>query len=687
MEFRDLQSYARWLNTLKNPGSILQGKQLHLVLLKKGVLSALSIGNRLVQMYARCGRMGDARNLFDEMPQKNCFTWNALLEGYAKSGSSNGGLLDLFMSMPIRDEVSWNTVVSGLVRDGDLDGARKVFDEMPRKTCIAWNTMIHGYAKNGGSWMALRLFKEFLKWEFGGSVGVFGWDPFILATVVGACSDTGGLDIGKQVHARMIIDRVEFDCVLRSALTNMYGKCGDLDSAARVLSAMEDPDDYSLSSLISSYTSFGRMDDAKRIFGLKSNPCVGLWNSLISGYVANDDPAEALILFGEMNSRGVVGDCSTFSSVLNACSDVGVIRNCIRLHSFAYKLGILNDIGVTSALIDAYAKCGSSTDACVLFSDVKSFDTILLNLMITVYSNCGRINEAKRVFGGMKSKSLISWNAMIVALNQNGYPMEALTFFHEMNVNGLRMDKFSLAAAVAACASVPLPEFGEQIFARSIAVGLNTNRVVATSIIDFYCKIGSIELARKVFDQMTNPDEVSWNSMLMGYATNGYGHDVLALFREMTRNGATPSKITFTAVLSACDHCGLVDDGMEWFLRMKRDYDIDPEKEHYSCMIDLLARAGRLQEAIGLIDEVPPGANSNMWSAVLRGCAEYGDHALSKKVAERITEVDGENSGALIQFSRAMASAGEWTESEMVRRAMREQNVAGKTAGRSWCGI
>ncbi|KAK6114967.1 hypothetical protein DH2020_007236 [Rehmannia glutinosa] len=687
MDFQDLHSYARLLNSFNTHNFVPQGRQLHLLFLKRGVLfSTLSIANRLLQMYARCGTIDDARNLFDEMPQRNSFTWNTLLEGYAKAGRKSD-LLNLFYSMPDKNEFSWNVIFSGLARAGELDVAQRLSNEMPKKNGIAWNTMIHGFARNGRSGMALVLFKDFLKWETSESGGVFSCHPFVLATVVGACSDLGVLGLGKQVHARMIVDDVEFDSVLGSSVVNMYGKCGDLDSASSVLNAMEDPDDYSLSSLISGYANCCRMDEARRIFELKSNPCVVLWNTIISGYVANGDAVEALLFFDRMHKQGVVGDFSTFSSILSACSDIGILRNCIQLHVQAHKLGIIYDLVVASALIDAYAKCGSHIDACNFFGELKTYDTVMLNSIITIYCNCGRIAEAKCIFNDMKSKSLISWNSMLVGLSQNGYPIEALELFCTMNnKTNLDMDKFSLASAISACASIPYFELGEQIFARATVIGVDFDQVISTSLIDFYCKCGFVEVGRKLFNQMTKFDEVSWNSMLMGYATNGHGVEALVLFQEMRREGVKPTEVTFTAVLSACDHCGLVEEGKKWFYLMKHDYHIDPGIEHYSCMIDLFARAGCIQEAIDLIDEIPYRCDANMWSAVLRGCIENGDKSLSKRVVERIIELDPQNSGALVQLSGVMASTGDWNQSALVRQLMRDMRIQ-KSPGRSWCNL
>ncbi|EYU20617.1 hypothetical protein MIMGU_mgv1a022946mg, partial [Erythranthe guttata] len=190
----------------------------------------------------------------------------------------------------------------------------------------------------------------------------------------------------------------------------------------------------------------------------------------------------------------------------------------------------------------------------------------------------------------------------------------------------------------------------------------------------------------KLFDQMTKFNEVVWNSMLVGYATNGFGVEALALFQEMRGVNVTPNEVTFTAVLSACDHCGLVEEGKKWFYIMRNEYCINPGIEHYSCMIDLFARAGCLKEAIDLIDEILFQSDATMWSAILRGCIENGEKSLSLKVAKRIMELDSRISGALVQLSGVMASTGDWKESALVRRLMRETRIR-KNPGRSWCNI
>ncbi|WRX30019.1 Pentatricopeptide repeat - like 10 [Theobroma cacao] len=559
----DLQNYARILQSCNTHNFILLGKQLHSFFLKKGILSStITIGNRLLQLYSRCSTMTETWKLFDEMPHRNCFSWNT-------------------------------------------------------------------------------------------------------------------------IHAHMVVEGLEFDPVLWSALINLYGKCGDLDSASRVLNLMKEPDDFSLSALISGYASCGRMTYARRLFDKISDPSVVLWNSLISGHALNNEEIEALALFNKMREKKVQEDFSSIAVVLSACSSLCISEHVKQMHGHAHKIGVIHDVIIASTLIDAYSKCGRPNDACKFFSELQAYDTVLLNSMITVYSSCGRIEDAKYLFKTMPTKSLISWNSMIVGLSQNGCPIEALDTFCKMNKLDLMMDKFSLASVISACASISCIELGEQVFAKATLIGLESDQVISTSLVDFYCKCGLVEYGKKIFDTMTKSDEISWNSMLMGYATNGHGFEALALFNEMRNAGARPTDITFTGVLSACDHCGLLEEGRKWFDSMKWDYHIDPGIEHYSCMVDLYARAGCLEEAMNLIEQMPFKEDVSLWSSVLRGCVAHGDKSLGKKVAEQIIELDPENSGAYVQLSSLFATSGEWETSAAVRSIMREKQIK-KNPGCSW---
>ncbi|KAK7351073.1 hypothetical protein VNO77_10237 [Canavalia gladiata] len=674
----ELHGLAR---TLQSWSSIHEGRQLHVTFLKTGILNcSLAIANRLLQFYSRNGCLRDASHLFDEMPHTNAFSWNTLIQTYLNSGHTHMPL-QLFHAMPHKTQYSWNMLVSSFAKCGHLQLAHSLFNAMPSKNHLVWNSIIHGYSRHGHPENALFLFKSM---NSDPSQMVYR-DAFVLATVLGACAELLALNSGRQVHARVFIDGLglELDNVLCSSLINLYGKCGDLDSAARVMNFVSEVDNFSFSALISGYANAGRMREARRVFDSKVDPCVVLWNSIISGYVLNGEELEALALFTRMRRNGVSGDLSTVANILSACSSLLVIELVEQMHAYACKAGVTHDIVVASAMLDAYSKCQSPYEACKLFSELTAYDTILLNTMITAYSNCGRIEDAKQIFNSMSCKTLISWNSILVGLTQNACPSEALDIFCQMNKQDLKMDKFSFASVISACASKSSLELGEQVFGKAITVGLESDQIISTSLVDFYCKCGFVEIGRKVFDGMMKTDEVSWNTMLMGYATNGYGIEGLTLFREMRYGGVMPSAVTFTAVLSSCDHSGLVEEGRNLFHIMKHNYNINPGIEHYSCMVDLFARAGCFEETMDIIEEMPFQADANMWLSVLRGCIAHGNKTIGKIAAEQIIQLDPENSGAYVQLSNILASSEDWEGSAQVRELMKDKHVQ-KIPGCSW---
>ncbi|KAK9726837.1 hypothetical protein RND81_05G240700 [Saponaria officinalis] len=622
--------------------------------------------------------MRDADKLFDEMPMRNYYTWNTLIEGYMNFGDRVKSL-EYFDSMPYKNDFSWNAVVRGCVKAGDLSLGRMLFSQMPWKTEIAWNLMIHGYARCGYPREALRLFKD-----LGFEAGEVDWrDPFVLATVTSVCTDLMAYECGRQIHARIVIDGLEFGTALGSSLVNLYSKCGDLDNANHVLRSMKEPNHYSFSSLITGYADVGRMKDAQMVFDAMSDPCVVIWSSLISGYVFNKEGVEALVVFNMMRNQGLRPHFSTFTSVLNACAGIGALQHGKQLHNLSLKSGILTDIIVACSLIDMYSKCKVADDACKFFSELEFHDNVLLTSMINVYNSCGRVREAKQIFDNVRNKCVIPWNSMLVGFTQNGCPLSTLELFCEMNKLEIRKDEISFASAISACGSIASLEFGEQVFAKAIVFGLESESTVCISLITLYCKCGNVDLGRKLFDGMVKCDEVSWNSMLSGYARNGQGMEVLRLFADMRRAGVKPDDITFTVVLSACSHCGLIEEAKKWFHRMQSDYHIKPGYEIYTCMVDLLARAGHLQEAVSLIRETPFEDDVGIWSSVLKGCVAYGDKEMGKEVAEMIIHLDPKNSGAYVQLSAMFATLGDWKVSTEVRDTMRAKHLK-KNSGISW---
>ncbi|KAL5218444.1 hypothetical protein ABZP36_019128 [Zizania latifolia] len=660
------------------------GQQLHQLLLKSGhVPYSLPSSNTLLLMYARSPlHRRDAHRLFDEMSTRNCFSYNSLITAYFNSGEHHAAL-QLFRTMPERNVFSWNTVITCMVSTGDLDTARSLLVEMPVKGAVACNAVLHRYVRCGRVDEAFALLRTIGLQCNGADASSPCNDPFVLATVVGACADRMKYDFGRQIHARMVVSKIELDTVLSCALVDMYCKCRDLDSARCVLKGLSHVDEFSLSALIHGYASCGQLHEAVQLFDKEENPSIVLWNSLISGCAFACCGDNAFALFVRMMRSDVSPDSSTYASVLNLCGFSGMLNPGQQMHGCGLKSGTFSDIIAASALIDFYSKCGLWEDACRTFSELRIHDTIVLNSMISVYSNCGQIEEARRVFDMIGSKSVISWNSMVVGLSQNGHATEALGLFCKMHRIGLRLDKFAIASALSASSSICSISSGEQIFSVATVLGLQSDHAVAASLIDLYCKCGNLANGCRIFYEVDKPDEVLWNSMLIGYASNGYGHEALELLEVMKSKGIKPSERTFIGVLSACCHSGFVKEGLTWFHRMQEDFNVSPSAEHYACVTNLLVRAGRLDEAVEFIENMPFKADAVSWTTVAGGCKAQGNEALMQKLAKKLTEMESTHPSLYVQLSSGLAAQGDWVKSAEMRSMMRERRIT-KNPGYSW---
>ncbi|KAI0485884.1 hypothetical protein KFK09_012253 [Dendrobium nobile] len=677
----DLQWCAAYLRSCNARCWILQGRQLHQLLLKAGFSGSIFATNCLLQMYTRCGTgLSDVCLLFEEMLHRNCFSWNTLIDSCINSGDPASSL-QLFHRMPRKNEYSWNAIITGLVRLGDLDNAWRLFEEMPMKDAIALNSVLHGLFRSGKAQVAFSVYKRLNSALEGYSSLCL--DAFVLATAMSACAEYRALHLGKQIHNQIVINQVELDAVLGSALVDMYGKCDDLNNACKVLDVMTNPDEFSLSALITGFVRCGRHVEARRIFDSRFDPGTAMWNSMITGYASYGHLEEALNLFERMMRKGVNPDSSTLATILNSCASLGALRNVVQMHASVLKFGILDDIIVGSALVDSYSKAGDWDNACKIFGDFKVHDTVLLNLMIKVYSNHGRIAEARQVFDQIQGKSVITWNSMIVGYNQNGFATEALELFTEMHSLDIGIDEVTLASILSASASICSFGFGEQGFALATVYGLESEQIIATSLVDLYCKCGFMTEGLRIFYDMRKFDEAPWNSMLMGFASNGMGVEVIRLFEAMKNASVPPNEVTFIAVLSACCHCGLVEEGLRWFHCMKDEFGVNPFIEHYSCIVDLLVRAGRVEEALDFIDGMPFKADASMLTSLLGGCKACGNEFLADKVAKRLVELSPSQSGPYVQISSIYAANGDWNRSECVWSMMCERKIK-KNPGFSW---
>ncbi|XVF15379.1 hypothetical protein REPUB_Repub09cG0147300 [Reevesia pubescens] len=410
--------------------------------------------------------------------------------------------------------------------------------------------------------------------------------------------------------------------------------------------------------LLSCYSKEGFLEEAKRVFyGMGESKDEVSWNSMIVAYGQHKEGAEALAMFQKMVRRGLDVDMFTLASVLTALTSLEDLLGGHQFHAMLIKTGFHQNAHVGSGLIDLYSKCGGGMLDCrKVFEEVSGPDLVLWNTMISGYSMNEELSE------------------------------EALECFREMQRFGYRPDDCSFVNVISACSNLSSPSQGRQIHALTIKSEIPNRIQVSNALVAMYSKCGNLQDARRLFDRMPEHNTVSLNSMIAGYAQHGIEMESLLLFEQMLERNISPTSITFISVLSACAHTGKLEEGQKYFTIMKEKFGIEPEVEHYSCMIDLLGRAGKLREADRLIETMPFSPGSIGWAALLGASKMHGNMELASKAANKLLQLEPSNAVPYVMLANMYASNGKWEEAATIRKLMRDRGVR-KKPGCSWIEV
>lgn len=438
--------------------------------------------------------------------------------------------------------------------------------------------------------------------------------------------------------------------------------------------------------MMAGYAKFRRLDFARELFDEMPGRDVTSWNTIIAAYEQQGCGEEASRLFCQLICAGVRPNHFTFASVLSASAGLLDVEQGKQLHAYIIRIGFLSNMFVGSALVDTYAKCGSIDDAREVFDQMPVRDVLCWNTMIAGYSQYGNIEIAHLLFEKMPQRNEVSWNTMIAGFAQQGQAEEALGLFCQMREAGLKPDQYTLASVLSCWASLAALEHGRQGHGHIIRIGYEIKIPVQNALVAMYAKCGIIRDARRVFNKMPVRDVVSWNSLIDGCAQHGFGKEALQLFEQMQQIGLKPNHITFLVVLTACSHAGLVDEGRFYFDCMNRDRCITPTTAHYACMIDLLGRAGRLNEAEDFIRKMAVEPDGRVWAALLGACRIHGDIKLGIHAAECLLEWEPQASATYVLLSNIHAAAGQWDAVARVRKLMKDRGVK-KKPGCSWIDV
>ncbi|CAI9103118.1 OLC1v1001559C1 [Oldenlandia corymbosa var. corymbosa] len=623
LSFLNSSPFAKLLDSCISSKSAGDVGRVHARILKTQFRHEVFINNRLIDAYGKCGVLDSARKVFDRMPDRNIFTWNSIIDQLMVSG-------------------------------GLVDEAEKHFHLISEPDQCSWNLMVSGFARH-------EFFSESLEYFVKMHSEDFKFNDYSYGSALRACAGLRDFKMGTQIHASVSKSFYASDVFIESALIDMYSKCGRVSCAQKVFD------------------------------GMKQRNVVS-WNSLITCYEQNGPANEGLIVFRNMMNCGIEPDEMTLASVVSACASLNAVKEGKEIHARVIKFDrFRNDVIICNALVDMYAKCGRILEARCIFDRMQTRTVVSETCMVSGYAKVASVESAKALFGRMIERNVVSWNALIAGYTQNGENEEALGLFLQLKRASVWPTHYTFGNLLNACANLADLKLGRQSHAHVLKHGFRfqhgpeTDIFVGNSLIDMYMKCGSVVEAKIVFKNMVQRDYVSWNAMIVGYAQNGQGTEAIEFFRQMLKAGEKPDHVTMIGVLSACTHAGLVEEGRHYFNSMK-EYGIEPLKDHFTCMVDLLGKAARLNEAMDLIKTMPMPPDGVVWGSLLAACRVHGNIDMGIFVAEKLLELDPNNSGSYVLLSNMYAQREQWTDVKRIRKRMRQQGVV-KQPGCSWIEI
>ncbi|KAG0529248.1 hypothetical protein BDA96_05G081800 [Sorghum bicolor] len=501
--------------------------------------------------------------------------------------------------------------------------ARRVFDAAPVRDAYMWNTLLraHAHSHSHSQSSHSHAVDALALYKRMRAAGVAP-DHYTYPIVLPACAAARQPRLGRAVHGDAVRFALDGDGFVRCTLIAMYFQEGEVADAELVFAE-----------------SHG------------SSRTVVSWTAMVAGYVQNYFFGEALALFSTMVAEGVLPNEITLISFLPCLQGQEWLDAGEMVHGFVIRSGFDANIPLANALIAMYGKCGS-------------------------------IPMAEALFEGMAVRSLVSWNTMVAIYEQHGDVVEAIKFFHRMLTEKVGFDCVTLVSVLSACGRSGALETGKWVHEFARSHGLDADARIGNVLVDMYAKCGEIADARKVFDCLHVRGVVSWSAMISAYANHGDSEEALKLFCLMKSEGVRPNSFTFTAVLVACGHSGLVNEGLKHFNSILSDYQMSPTLEHYACIVDMLGRAGRLVEAYEIIRGMSLCPDKCVWGAFLGGCKLHSNLELAEFVAKDLFQSGSNDVTFYVLMSNMYFEAGMLEDAERIRRAMKEMELK-KTAGHS----
>ncbi|KAE8734605.1 Pentatricopeptide repeat-containing protein [Hibiscus syriacus] len=648
----DKYTFPSVINSCAALVDIEMGQVVHQNVLKMDLGSDLYIGNALVDMYARLGCLDEALKVFDGMPERDVVSWNSLISGYSANGYWVEALEVYNMARMAGIMPDPFTVSSVLPACGGLVNVKEgeLVHCLVEKIGVHYDVLVSNgllsmYFKFNRLIEARRIFDEMVirdtvTWNtlicgysqmelhkesielFMLMVDKFKPDLLTITSVLCACGHLGDLKFGKFVHEYMKKSGFQSDVTADNILIDMYAKCGDLPASREVFDRMMCRDSVS-------------------------------WNSMINCYIQYVNYDEALKLARSMKVDLKVDSitCVMLLSVSTRLVDKDLGKE---IHCDVIKLGFDSDLIVNNSMVDMYAKCGLLSDSVKIFENMKTHDRV-------------------------------TWNIIIAACVQSGDFTFGLRMINQMRTEGVMPDVATVLGILPMCSFFASKRQGKEIHGCILRFRFETDVPTGNALIEMYTKCGSVKDSVQVFDHMKGRDVVTWTAMISAYGMYGEGRKALRTFEDMKAAGVIPDHVAFVAIIYACSHSGLVEEGLACFDQMQRDYNLEPRIEHYACVVDLLSRSQLISKAERFIKSMPLKPDASIWGSLLSACRSSGNTEAAERVAEHVLEKSNDT-GYYVLASNVYASLGKWEQVRTIRKSIKARGLK-KDPGCSWIEI
>ncbi|KAK2979910.1 hypothetical protein RJ640_029573 [Escallonia rubra] len=550
-------------------------------------------------------------------------------------------------------------VVTGLISDGlaasrliafcaisehgNLDHCKELLTNIENPNGFSWNVAMRGYSESESPKEALLLYKQMLKNNWPRP------DNYTYPLLLKTCACLSLISVGSGILGHVYKWGFDSDAFVFNAMVHLLVSCGEFEIARK-------------------------MFDVSPVRNLVS------WNSLINGYVRRGRAHEALDVYREMEMGNFRPDGVTLIGVVSACGQLEDLELGKQLHRYIEENGLNLKVPLANALMDMYVKCGELKRAKAVFDALGKKTMVSWTTMVAGYAKLGFLDAACRVFDEMPEKDVVPWNAMIGGYVQANRSEDALELFHEMQATTVKPDEVTMVNCLSAGSQLGALDVGIWIHRYIETHKLYLNVALGTALIDMYAKCGNIRQALDVFDRIPSRNSLTWTAIICGLAAHGNPRDALSHFSEMIDSSLMPDEVTFIGVLSACCHGGLVEEGRKLFAEMSSKFNLSPKVKHYSCMVDLLGRAGLLEEAEELIKNMSVEADAVVYGALFFACRIHGNVEMGERAALKLLELDPHDSGIYVLLANMYGEAQMFEKSGEIRKMMRERGVD-KTPG------